>query len=883
MKILSLSSIKGPNYYSYYPVIVMEVDLGEYIDIYTDEIPGFVTTLLGYFPGLNRHHCSKGYAGGFLERLQKGTLLGHVMEHLALELQSLIAKPVHYGKTRYDDQLHGYRLIFSYHNEALGLAAGKLSLEIVEDILQQKKLNLDQIFQRLEKELLRTSYGASTQAIVAAAERRNIPVMHLSKRTSLLQLGYGSKQKRIQATITDQTSCIGVDLACDKLETKELFCQLGIPVARGYLATTFPEALKIMEEVGIPAVVKPIDGNQGQGVSLNITTAEELKKAFEIGQRYSENILIEEYINGNDYRLTVIDGKFCAAAHRLPPFIIGDGKHSIRQLIKKVNSDKLRGDGHEKPLTKIKVDQVVLLTLFRQNLNLESILPQGKKVFLRENGNLSTGGTAYDVSELVHPENRQLVERAASIMGLDVAGIDLRTADISRPISRYGGAIIEVNAAPGIRMHHYPTAGRSCDVADAIVKMLFPQEDGRIPIFAVTGTNGKTTTVRLLHHILLQTGQTVGMTTTDGIYINRQLIYKGDATGPWSSQLLLKDPQVDMAVLELARGGILRGGLGYDQSDVGLVLNVSEDHLGGMGINSLEELANVKSLIVEMVNSRGMCVLNGDNPYTLEMAKNCLGRIVYFTKNPPNRDLENYANSGGIVISANGEMIEIKDSQRIIPVLSVKEIPLTWNGKANHQLENVLGVIASLYSFGIDLELIRNGLRSFAGDIQINPGRLNLIEHNGWRLIIDYGHNFEGYRSIIDFAQEMGYHRLLGVIGLPGDRPDDSMFRVGKLVGQNFNKVWIKEDEDLRGRSSGEVARILRAGICSATDGMNMQIVLDEQEALQLMLDDLGVGDIGVIFYEKNPEKLFKTIEKYIENDYLFNKNRQVLAVNSSR
>lgn len=883
MRILSLSSIKGPNYYSYYPVIIMEVDLGKYSDIYTDQLPGFVPTLLGYFPGLSSHHCAKGYQGGFVERLQEGTLLGHVMEHLALELQSLVAKPVSFGKTRYHEQINGYRIIFSYHNQALGLEAGKLSFEIIRNILQKRVIDRAEILSRLKQELLQSSYGVSTEALLEAAQSRNIPVMHLSKRTSLLQLGYGSRQRRVQATTTDRTSCIGVDLACDKLETKQLFAQLGIPVARGYLAATFQEALKIMEEVGVPAVVKPIDGNQGQGVTLNITTVEELRKAFEIGLRYSKDILIEEYIKGNDYRLTVINGKFCAASHRLPPFVIGDGKHTIRQLIKKINTDDLRGDGHERPLTKIKVDQVVLLTLFRQNLNLESILPRGKEVFLRENGNLSTGGTAYDVTELVHPENQQLVERAARVIGLDVAGIDLRTADVSRPISRYGGAIIEVNAAPGIRMHQYPTAGKARNVADQIIEMLYPEDNGRIPIFSITGTNGKTTTVRLMQHILLKTGQKVGMTTSDGVYINRNLVYKGDATGPWSSQLLLKDPTVDLAVLELARGGILRGGLGYDRSDVGIVLNVSEDHLGEMGIDSLDKLADVKSLIVEMVHPGGVCVLNADNPYTFRMAKKCLGRVVYFTRNPQRLNLENHVQSGGIVVAINGSMIEIMTKEENIPVLLVKEIPITWNGKASHQLENVLGVIAGLYSYGVDLELIRDGLRSFTGDISINPGRLNLVEHAGWRLILDYGHNLEGYRSIINFAQEIGYHRLLGVVGLPGDRPDDSIFRVGELVGQHFNQVWIKEDADLRGRCSGDVAKIIEKGISAQSQEIDIQIVVDEREALLLMLEKMNAGDLGVIFYEKDPEKLFKIIEEYIENDNLLSKNRQVFAVNSSR
>ncbi len=890
MKFLNLYSIKGPNIYSYNPVIVMEVDLEEHTRIYSNEIPDFIPTLLAYFPGLKKHHCCKNYAGGFVERLHTGTLLGHVMEHLALELQTMIAEPVHYGKTRYSDEINAYRIVFSYYHEALGLQTAKVAFQSIVDILAGKELDVQGIINRLEREYTNASYGPSTQSIIEVAQKRKIPVIPLSRRSSLVQLGYGSKQKLIQATITQGTSCIGVDIACDKLETKEIFGEMGLPVPKGYQASTLEEARTIMDKLGTPVVVKPVDGNQGKGVSLNISTPEELLRAFEVGQRYGKEVLIEEYIQGNDYRLTVVNGELAAASHRLPPFVVGDGVHNIRQLIQKVNADNLRGEGHEKPLTRIKIDQVVLMTIYRQGLTLERILPEGEKVFLRENGNLSTGGTAYDVTEMVHPENKQLVERAARIIGLDIAGIDLRTEDISRPISRYGGAIIEINAAPGIRMHHYPTAGKVRNVAEKIVDMLFPKGNGRIPIFAVTGTNGKTTTTRLIQHILLQTGKTVGMTTTDGIYVNRNLVFKGDTTGPWSSQVILKDSTVEMAVLETARGGIIRAGLGYDRSDVGIVLNVSDDHLGLAGIETLEDLARVKSLVAETVHKDGICVLNGDNLYTVKMAEKCIGEVIFFTRNPHQEVIQRHLKVGGRVIVADEEMIQIWNAGEIKPLISLKEIPMVWNGKAIHQVENVLAAIAGLYGYGMDVEYIVKGLCTFGGDIQSNPGRLNLIECDGWRLILDYGHNVEGYRSVINFAQKLGYQRLLGVVGVPGDRPDSSIEKVGHLVGDTFDQVWIKEDDDLRGRRSGQIVDILLKGISAGGQRTRHKIILNEKEALEAMLSELQTGDIGIIFYEKEPEKLLKIIEKYMgelqqdrqEKDLSLNKS-SVFAVNSSR
>ncbi|MCK4258665.1 MAG: cyanophycin synthetase [Halanaerobiales bacterium] len=864
MRLLNLYSINGPNIYSYYPIIVMEVDLEEYHDVYTNELSEFTENLLHLFPGIRSHHCSKGYSGGFCERLERGTLLGHVMEHLALELQSMVGKTVSYGKTRFVNEFNGYRIIYSYFNKALGLHAGKCSYECIKKLVHQMRIDPDEIISELKETNRKFGYGPSTQVIVDEAEKRGIPVIRLNERNSPIQLGYGARYKRIQATITDYTSCIGVDLACNKWEVKEFLGQMGLPVTKGELILTVKEALEAMERLAKPLVVKPVNGNQGKGVTLNINSSSDLIRAYEIARAYNEEVLIEEFVEGKDYRLTVINGQMVAVSHRLPPFVVGDDFYSVRELIGKVNNDELRGEGHEKPLTKIKIDPVLLVSLAKQGLALDSVIAKGKKIFLRENGNLSTGGTAYDVTELVHPDNQKMVERAVRLIGLDVAGVDLRTEDISRPISRYGGAIIEINAAPGIRMHHFPTVGKKRNVAGAIIEMLFPENDGRIPIIAVTGTNGKTTATRLIHYILMQTGSNIGMSTTDGIYLNDHLIYKGDTTGPWSAEMLLKDSATDVVVLETARGGIIRSGLGYDQSDVGIVINVTEDHLGLSGIETLEDLANVKSLVVETVKRDGICVLNGDNIYTQAMAKRCQGQIVYFTQNPQNSLINDHVGLGGIAVVNNLGMIEIWTKDEKIPLISISKIPLTHGGKAIHQVENVLAAIAGLYGLGTELNLIKSGLKSFAGDISTNPGRLNLTQHGGWKVILDYGHNIDGYRAVIDFTKNIGYKRLLGVVGVPGDRLDESIVKIGHLVGEYFDRVWIKEDHDLRGRNQGEVAKLFNDGILLGRKAIEAEIIFQEEEALKLMLKELMPGDVGVIFYEQDPRKLYKIIEDYI-------------------
>lgn len=881
MKLLNIYGIKGPNVYSYKPVIVMEVDLQEYREVHTDELPALQKALVELFPGLSDHHCSPGYPGGFVERMKRGTLLGHVMEHLALELQSIVARPVRFGKTRFADEIQAYRLVFSYYNEQLGLCAGKMAFGIITALLRGERVDSGEVVAQLTETYLNSSYGTSTQALLDAAAKRGIPTLPLSRRSSLIQLGYGSKQQRIQATTTSRTSCIAVELACDKWETRELLASAGIPVARGFLVRNLQEALCAMQELGGAVVVKPLDGNQGRGVSVNISGAWELEQALELGKRYSDQILIEDFIRGNDYRLAVVNGRLVAASHRLPPLVVGDGVHTIHQLIRQVNRHRERGDGHEKPLTKIRIDQVVLLSLSRLGFRLDTVLPRGKEVFLRDNGNLSTGGTAYDVTEQVHPENRRMVERAVRLIGLDVAGVDLRTEEISQPVLQQGGAIIEINAAPGIRMHHYPSAGAERNVADRVIEMLFPAGDGRIPIIAITGTNGKTTTTRLIQHVLMQTGEAIGMTTTDGIYLNREMLFAGDTTGPWSAEVILKDPLVDVAVLETARGGILRSGLAFDRCDVGVVLNVAEDHLGLGGVETMDDLAAVKSLIIETVRPEGSGILNADNPYTVRMAGRCLGRVIYFSQNAENPVIQEHLQAGGTAFVAARGWIEMRTADGVQRVMELADAPMTYQGKARHQIENLLAATAALFAYGIGLEMIRTGVRTFTGDFETNPGRLNLIEGNGRKILLDYGHNPEGYRAVIDFTKAVGYRRCLGVIGVPGDRQDVAIHKVGKIAGEHFDRIWVKEDQDSRGRRSGEVAGLLVEEIRKERADRSVEVILSEKEAFRAMLAVMEPGDLGVIFFEKDPQGLLRLAQDYLQQTEIREK-KSLIEINSS-
>jgi cyanophycin synthetase len=867
VKLIEIKSLSGPNIYTYQPVIKMKVDLEEFRNKESKDLSGFNSKLLKVLPTLQEHHCSLGEPGGFLIRLKEGTYFGHIIEHVAIELLNLLGHEVNYGCTREGEKSGIYNIVYEYQNEVTAIEAGKKSYELVSAIVNQQEVNMDEIIKGLNLKERQASLGPSTQAIVDAAEARNIPAIRLGKRNSLIQLGYGEKQQRVQATIAQNTSCIGVDISCDKCLTKKLLIEMGLPVARGDLATNMNETLEITKEIEGNIVTKPYNSNQGKGISLNLKSDYEVQKGFNLAQEYSENVIIEEIIKGNDYRILVVNGKVVAVAQRIPAHVVGDGESTILELIQAINDEPLRGEGHSSPLTKIEVDENVLTLLGQQDYDLDSVLGSGEQVFLRQTGNLSTGGTAIDKTEDIHPVNCQLAVRAAKIIGLDIAGIDLITPDISQSILENSGAIIEVNAAPGIRMHHYPTVGKARDAAGAIVDMLFPNQDnGRIPIISITGTNGKTTVTRLIGLILQQAGYKVGMTTTEGIYINEECILKGDTTGPLSAQTILRSSNVEVAVLETARGGILRAGLGYDESDIGVITNISSDHLGQEGINSIEDLVDIKSLVIERINEEGSAILNADDQEVVKLSSRSNGQnIIYVSKQDTNFILRKHLVQGGSGVYIKENKLVINHNQQEEVVINIDNIPATYGGIAEHMVENILVAIASCIDFGIEIEIIREVLKRFGSDYSQNLGRLNIIEVAGVKVILDYGHNLAGYRATLEVAKELESKGILGVIGVPGDRRDEAIINIGELAGQYLQEVIVKEDQDLRGRGEGEVAELLSSGLNNSQKDLELEVILSEDKAVEEALNRVGPGQVLVIFYEKNPEYLLDLIKDKLQ------------------
>ncbi|SMB89432.1 cyanophycin synthetase [Thermanaeromonas toyohensis ToBE] len=850
MKILDFRALEGPNIFCLRPVLVARLDLGNYAEVNTGQILSFGEKLMATLPGLKDHHCSRGYKGGFQERLLEGTYLGHVVEHVALELLWLAGEEVSYGKTRHTQTPGLVEIILEYSCKKAAETALGLAVDLVLSLLQEKDYNVQATLKRLKEVLDKHRLGPSTEAIVAACRRRGIPVRPLGE-GSLLQLGYGCRSRRIWATITENTSCLAVDIARDKALTKKLLKEFGLPVPRGLVVESPEEAVTAAHELGFPVVVKPLHGNQGKGVFTNLKKASEVRRAYREAAAYGP-VLVEEHLPGRQYRLLVVKGKFIAASERLPAQVVGDGQHSIRELIKLANLDPARGEGHDRPLTRLPLDSLTLFTLRRQGWSLEDIPPKGTVILLRESANLSTGGTAVDVTDRVHPRNAELAIEAARIIGLDVAGVDMICPDITRPLTTGGGGIVEVNAAPGIRMHHFPTAGQPRDAAAAIVESLFPPgDDGRIPIVSITGTNGKTTTARLIAYILGLTGLTVGLTTTDGIYIGGRLVEKGDAAGPASARRILADRRVEVAVLETARGGILRAGLAYDRADVGIVLNVSEDHLGQYGVETLEDLAYVKSLVVETVKEDGWSVLNADDPLTARMRDQARGKVIFFSLNSRNPIVVNHLTGGGTAVYTQAGYIFIAQGSLKKRLLPVSAVTCAFKGLARHNLQNALAAVAACLALNIPFSTIARGLKEFGRVPEHNPGRLMFQEIGGVKVIIDYGHNPAGFESVLKLARQIS-PEVIGVIGVPGDRPDSSILKSGMVAGRFCYRLVIKEDKDRRGRNPGEVASLLHRGALAAgLSPERIEVELKEKEAVNKALMRARPGQVVAIFYEE--------------------------------
>ena len=870
MKILELKALRGANYWSnrWKKLIVMKLDLEDFEEKPSDKIPGFTDRLKELLPTLRSHTCSYGYEGGFLQRVDEGTWAGHIIEHIALELQTLAGMDTGFGRTRETSTPGVYNVIFSYIEEKAGLYTAKESVKLFLKIAEGKtseelKSTLDENIQTLREIRERVRFGPSTGSIIEEAEARDIPHIRLNE-DSLVQLGYGVYQKIIQATVTCKTGYIATDIASDKSLTKDLLSGMGVPVPKGYKIYDEDEIEESIDLIGFPVAIKPLDSNHGKGISANINSLDEARKAFHSAKKYSRAIIIEKSLQGSDFRALVINNKLIAVAERTPAFVKGDGKSSIKNLIEKVNIDPRRGYGHEKILTQITVDQMTERMLAHKGYDLETILKKDEICYLKSTANISTGGTAIDRTDEVHPDNIFLFERIARIIGLDIAGIDVVAPDVTSSILTNGGGIVEINAAPGFRMHLAPSEGLPRNVAEPVVNMLFPPgEKSRIPIISITGTNGKTTTTRLIAHILRNVGKNVGFTTTEGVYIGNKLIQAGDNTGPTSAQMVLRDPTVDIAVLETARGGLLRAGLGFDGCDIGVVMNVTADHLGLKDINSLEEMARVKAIVPENVFKRGYAVLNADDKLVLNMRENLICNVALFSMDESNPEIAKHIKNGGIACVYENNFITLLKGQWKLHVEKVINIPLTYGGKAAFMIQNVLAATLSSYILhGVSIEDIKFGLSSFVPSVTQTPGRLNMIDVGNFTVLIDFAHNPAGMEALCKFVEKLPNKIKTGIIGGTGDRRDDDIRNIGKAAAKMLTNIIIREDESLRGRNEGEIVKIVLEGIRSEKPDVPVKVIEDEEIAINFALKNARKNELLVILPDNIP-KAIEIVNKY--------------------
>ncbi len=847
MDIQEIRALRGPNYFSRYQVIYMLIDIGKFEDRPSNEIPGFIDRLKSLLPSLEVHRCSRGYEGGFLERVEEGTWLGHIVEHVAIELQCLANMEVGYGKTITTDEDGLYEIAFRYRDEDAGIEAGKQAFKVVESIAGGETPDIDKIVSKLKDIRDSNMLGPTTHSIVKEAYERGIPYIRLNE-YSYIQLGYGKNQRRIQASMTDKTSGIGMEIADDKERTKEILDEAGIPVPKGEAVRSVEEALEVAKELGYPVAVKPNVGNHGRGISSRVEDSEDLKLAFKEAKRVNPLVVIERYLEGSDHRLLVIDGELVAAARRDPPFVKGDGESTIQELIDELNSDPRRGVGHEKTLTEVEVNYMTKRILKQKDYDLDTVLPEGEKLRLKSTANLSAGGTATDVTDSVHPKNKLIAERIADIIGLDIMGIDLIISDLKEPLDQCNCGIIEVNAAPGFRMHLDPYEGKERNVAEPVIDMLFPSgSESTVPIVAVTGTNGKTTTVRLISHILRMDGKSVGVACTDGLFRGNDLLKKGDFSGPQGAKFVLRERSIDHAVLEVARGGILRRGLGYYESDVGVFLNVTRDHMGQGRINTVEDMARLKGIVVETVKSSGKAVLNAEDENVVKFKDVVHGESVLFSLDPEVRTVNDHLDQGGIVVTVEDENIVIKKEGNTWNVVGVKDIPITVEGKATFNVQNCLAAVASCYSLGVDLGCIKNGLMTFYSSTSHNPGRMNIIDVGKIKVMIDYGHNRPAVEALSEILDELTEGRKVSVCQGTGNRPVEDIIDFGRGIGKIYDEVIIN-DADPRYRKSGETAEYVKEGVLEAgLPKEKVRVILDEFESIDAGFDIVEEGDLLVI------------------------------------
>ncbi len=836
MKIVEIKILRGPNYWSVRrtKLIQMKLDLQEMEQRPTNLIPGFKDRLAAMFPTMFSHRCSVGTPGGFFERVDEGTWMGHVIEHVALELQTLAGMDTGFGRTRGTGQEGEYYVVFSYMEEDAGVYAAKAAVKITQALADDIAYSLEDDIMQLREIREDTRLGPSTGCIVDEAAKRNIPFIRLNKH-SLVQLGYGVNQKRIRATIASTTSNIAVDIACDKEETKNLLGAAEIPVPRGVIIRSEEGLKDAVERLGYPLVLKPIDGNHGKGATTNIIDWNMAVKALAAAQVYGRSIICERFITGFDFRVLVINNKFICAALRTPAAVTGDGEHNIQWLVDETNKDPRRGYGHEKVLTSIKLDDFSQQMLDEKSYTLETVPPKGELVLLKPTANLSTGGTSEDVTDEVHPANIFMCERISKIIGLDICGIDIMAPDLRLPISENGGAVLEVNAAPGFRMHIDPAVGIGRNVAEPVIDMLFPKGSaGRIPIIAITGTNGKTTTTRLTAHIAKSAGYKVGYTTSDGVYIQNQLMMKGDCTGPISSTFVLRDPTVDFAVLECARGGILKNGLAFQNCDIAIITNVSTDHIGLGGIDSLEQMAKVKAVVAETVFKHGYAILNADDDLVYEIKNGLDCNIAFFSMDENNPRIKKHCNDGGLAtVFENGYVTIMKGTWKI-RVAKVTEIPITYGGKAVHNIMNTLPAVLAAYLYrDIKVADIKVALETFVPSSTQTPGRLNFFKFKEFDFLVDFAHNQAGLQLLCDFVGKLEGSPKVGIISGTGDRRDEDIRDLGRISAGCFDEIIIRQDKNLRGRTAEEIVNLLVDGINQTkTKDIPVTIIYNEKEAI---------------------------------------------------
>ena len=855
MEFRKILALRGPNLWARFPVMELWVDLGPYRDAPSDSLPGFADRLMAWLPSMVEHRCGLGYRGGFFERLRTGTYMGHILEHVTLELQCLAGTEVGYGKARETSEEGVYKVVIEYEEEQVVRAAIDVAHRMLEAAVHDHPFDVTAEVAALTSLNHRVKLGPSTSSIVEAARKRGIPARRLNA-DSLVMLGNGARQRRIVAAETDAVSAISESIAQDKELTRDLLRAVGVPVPEGRPVSGAEDAWAAAQELGGAVVVKPQYGNQGRGVATNLRTRDQVLAAYAAAREESSRILVEQFAPGADHRLLVVGGRVVAASRREPAQVVGDGESTVARLVERVNDDPRRVDGHVAALSLIKLDAIALAVLAEQGYSPDSVPPAGAVVLCRRNANLSTGGTAADVTDMVHPEVAARAVDAARVIGLDVAGVDVVALDVSTPLEEQGGVVVEVNAGPGLRMHLEPSSGKPRDVGKAIIDLMFPGEHaGRVPIVAVTGVNGKTTTTRLIAHMLTQSGKVVGLTCTDGVYVGGRRIESGDCSGPKSARRILLNPAVEAAALEVARGGILREGLGFDACDVGVVMNIGEgDHLGLGDIQTLEKLAQVKRVVVE--SATGSAVLKADDPLTAAMAEHCPGEVVFFARNEHDPVLAAHRAKGGRSAFVRQNLVILCDGGREEMLIPLPRVPLTYGGRIGFQVENVLAASAAAWSLGISLVAIRAALESFASDGKTTPGRFNVLHAGGACVILDYGHNPSALEALIEAVDQFPHRRRTAVYSAAGDRRDADIIRQGQQIADAFDRVILYEDACQRGREEGTIIALLRQGTALGTRAKSIEDIQGESAGAELALRAMEPGDLVVIQADQVEETL---------------------------